>query len=64
MVMPNQPNDRYQQDVERSWEAAGAAGRFPAQAAYREARSDRPLSWAELNALPAGTSTRDGLNTR
>lgn len=64
MVMPNQPNDRYQQDTERSWRAAEAAGRFPAQPPYREARSDTPLSWAELNALLADTSARGGLNTR
>ncbi|WP_091673596.1 DNA repair protein [Micromonospora auratinigra] len=61
--MPNQPNDRYQQDAESSWQAAEAAGRFPAQPRYRESRADT-LSWAELNALPAGTSTRRDLNTR
>ena len=60
MVMPNQPNDRYQQDTERSWRAAG---RFPAQPPYREARSGPPLSWAELNALPPA-ATRRGLNAR
>ncbi|MFC0005721.1 DNA repair protein [Micromonospora siamensis] len=60
--MPNQPNDRYQQDTDRAWEAArNAAARFPAQPAYREARSGDSPSWAELNALPAGTSTRRGL---
>ncbi|WP_089015693.1 DNA repair protein [Micromonospora inositola] len=59
--MPNQPNDRYQQDTERSWRAAGAAGRFPAQPSYREARPGDALSWAELNALPPAT-TRRGLN--
>ncbi len=63
MVMPNQPNDRYQQDTERSWRAADAAGRFPAQPRYREARRDAPLSWAELNALPP-TATRRGLSAR
>ncbi|MCW3815440.1 DNA repair protein [Micromonospora sp. DR5-3] len=62
--MPNQPNDRYQQDTERSWPADGPAGQFPAQPAYREARSGGRLSWAQLNALPAGASTRHGLNTR
>ncbi|MEU2611240.1 DNA repair protein [Micromonospora sp. NPDC007271] len=61
--MPNQPNDRYQQDVERIWPAA-VAERFPAQPPYREVRSSRPLSWAGLNALPAGASARHGLNTR
>ncbi|MFE9691421.1 DNA repair protein [Micromonospora sp. NPDC005806] len=62
--MPNQPNDRYQQDTESVWPAADDPGRFPAQSRYREARAGGPLSWAELNALPAGTATRDGLNTR
>ncbi|MGW5667975.1 DNA repair protein [Micromonospora sp. NPDC003776] len=62
--MPNQPNDRYQQDTERSWQAVEAAGRFPGQPRYREARTDAALSWAELNALPAGVGTRRGLNTR
>ncbi|MEU5720677.1 MULTISPECIES: DNA repair protein [unclassified Micromonospora] len=62
--MPNQPNDRYQQEIERSWPAAGPAEGFPAQPAHREARSAGQLSWAELNALPAGTSTRHGLNSR
>ncbi|WP_089010287.1 DNA repair protein [Micromonospora viridifaciens] len=62
--MPNQPtNDRYQQDANRIWPAAVAA-ESPVQPPYREARRSRPLSWAELNALPAGTSTRHGLNTR
>lgn len=61
MVMPNQPNDRYQQDTEQSWRAAGAVERFPAQPPYREARRDAPLSWAELNALPPA-ATRRGLN--
>ncbi|MGR6317682.1 DNA repair protein [Micromonospora soli] len=62
--MPNQPNDRYQQDTESIWRAADEAGRFPAQSRYRDARTDTSLSWAELNALPARTSTRLGLNTR
>ncbi len=64
MVMPNQPNDRYQQDTERAWRAAGDAPLVPAQSRYRESRADGALSWAELNALPAGASTRRGLNTR
>lgn len=64
MVMPNQPNDRYQQDTEQSWQAVEAAGRFPAQPAYREARTAASLSWAELNALPARASTRRRLNAR
>ncbi|MCI4064618.1 DNA repair protein [Micromonospora sp. R77] len=62
--MPNQPNDRYQQDTERSWRAAEAAGRFPGQPPYRESRRTTALSWAELNALPAGASTRRGLTAR
>ncbi|MCW3844779.1 DNA repair protein [Micromonospora yasonensis] len=61
--MPNQPNDRYQQDPERSWPAVEDTG-FPAQARYRETRAGRSLPWAELNALPADASTRRGLNTR
>lgn len=63
MVMPIQPNDRYQQDTERSWGVVEDPGRFPAQPRYREARSATPLSWADLNALPARVSTRHGLNT-
>ncbi|MEV0155123.1 DNA repair protein [Micromonospora sp. NPDC050686] len=62
--MPNQPNDRYQQDADRIWMAAEAAGRFPAQPSYREARAAAGLSWAELNALPAGASPRRGLTAR
>ncbi|MGC5021187.1 DNA repair protein [Micromonospora sp. DT47] len=66
--MPNQPNDRYQQDNERAWRAAEAAGRFPAQPPYREARSGRgenaSLSWSDLNSLPAGTSSPGGLTAR
>ncbi|SCG66785.1 hypothetical protein GA0070560_12412 [Micromonospora halophytica] len=68
MVMPMQPNDRYQQDSERAWQAAEAAGRFPTQPPYREARTgrgaDAVLSWSDLNSLPAGASSRRGLNTR
>jgi hypothetical protein len=62
MVMPNQPNDRYQQDTERTWRATEAAGGFPAQPPYRGARA--ALSWGELNELPAGVSTRRGLSAR
>ncbi|WBB70572.1 DNA repair protein [Micromonospora sp. WMMD812] len=62
--MPNQPNDRYQQDTERLWRVP-EAGRFPAQPPHRGARSDdAALSWAELNKLPAGASARHGLNSR
>jgi hypothetical protein len=68
MVMPNQPNDRYQQDTARIWRAAEAAGRFPAQPPYREARTGRgvnvALSWGDLNSLPAGVSSRRGLTAR
>ncbi|WP_328339383.1 DNA repair protein [Micromonospora sp. NBC_00421] len=62
--MPMQPNDRHQQDA-RIWRTAEAAGRFPAQPRYREARCgrgvDTRLSWNELNVLPAGSSSRRGL---
>jgi hypothetical protein len=68
IVMPKQPNDRYQQDTERLWRAAETAGRFPAQPPYRGARAaggtGGTLGWAELNKLPAGVSTRHGLNSR
>lgn len=67
MVMPNQPNDRYQQDTERLWRAPGAAGRFPGQPPYRGNRAadgTDALPWSELNKLPAGASARRGLNTR
>lgn len=66
MVMPKLPEDRHEQDAERRWR--GTRGWFPAQPAYREARNVhgvRPaLSWAELNRLPAGFSTRRGLTAR
>ncbi|MET8353437.1 MULTISPECIES: DNA repair protein [unclassified Micromonospora] len=65
--MPIQPNDRYQQDPERLWRAAEAAGRFPAQPRYRGTRTTgvaRAVPWAVLNKLPAGSSSRRGLNTR
>ncbi|WFE38764.1 DNA repair protein [Micromonospora sp. WMMD998] len=60
--MPQKPNDRFQQDPERSWPATASAGRFPVQAEYRETRHRR-LSWAELNAQPAETSAWRGLTT-
>ncbi|SBT37135.1 hypothetical protein GA0070621_0044 [Micromonospora narathiwatensis] len=63
MVMPKQPDDRYQQDAERNWPATVRAERIPAQSRHRETRT-RSLSWAALNALPAGVSARHGLNTR
>ncbi|TDB79405.1 MULTISPECIES: DNA repair protein [unclassified Micromonospora] len=65
--MPKQPNDRYQQDSERAWRPAEAAGRFPGQPPYQEARTGHgaqaTLSWSDLNSLPAGTSSRRGLST-
>jgi hypothetical protein len=65
-VMPNLPEDRHEQDAERR--RRGTRGWFPAQPAYREARNARgaqpALSWAELNRLPAGCSTRRGLTAR
>ncbi|SCF17903.1 hypothetical protein GA0070216_10639 [Micromonospora matsumotoense] len=68
MVMPMQPNDRYQPDNTRFWGTAEAAGRFPAQPRYREARCgrgvDARLSWSELDTLPAGSSIRRGLTAR
>lgn len=60
--MPQKPNDRFQQDPARRWRAAEAAGRFPAQPAYREARHRGPC-WAELNAQPADTPAWRGLTT-
>ncbi|TDC57671.1 DNA repair protein [Micromonospora sp. KC207] len=68
--MPNMPDDRsddrYEQYAERRWR--GPQGWFPAQPAYRESRNARgaepALSWAELNRLPAGVSTRRGLTAR
>ncbi|MGS2614872.1 DNA repair protein [Micromonospora sp. LZ34] len=63
--MPNQPNDRYQQDTQRLWRTPEAAGRFPGQPPYRGNRAAADaLPWGELNKLPAGASTRPGLNTR
>ncbi|MFI0791350.1 DNA repair protein [Micromonospora rubida] len=65
--MPNLPYNRYPQDPERRWREA-RSGRFPAQPAYCEVRNARraepALSWAELNRLPAGVSTRRGLTAR
>ncbi|MEU3453031.1 DNA repair protein [Micromonospora sp. NPDC006766] len=60
--MPNQPKDRHQH-IARNVPTT-TAGRFPAQPPYREARNTRPLSWAELNALPAVTPSRPGDDTR
>ncbi|WP_433531820.1 DNA repair protein [Micromonospora sp. CA-263727] len=53
--MPNQPNDRYQQHIERTWLGRTTAGRFPVQPPYRGRRAHVGiLSWRELNKLPAG----------
>ncbi|MEH1102645.1 DNA repair protein [Micromonospora sp. CPCC 205561] len=63
--MPILPNDRYHQDPERRWRATEAAGRFPAQSAYRGRRAGtEALPWSDVNELPAGASSRGGLNTR
>ncbi|MEV1332033.1 DNA repair protein [Micromonospora costi] len=66
--MPNQPNDRYQQDTDRIWRTPEAGGRFPAQPPYRGNRGvdadEKALGWEALNALPAGASARHGLNSR
>jgi len=64
MVMPIQPNDRFHQDPTRLWRAAEVAGPLPAQPRYRVTRTTGTLSWAKLNRLPAGSSSRHGLNTR
>ncbi|NLU79491.1 DNA repair protein [Micromonospora sp. HNM0581] len=50
-----QPQDRDQQDPERTWRNHRLIGRFPAQPAHRGHRT-RPdaLSWCELNSLPTG----------
>jgi hypothetical protein len=62
----NMRDDRYEQQAEGRWR--GARVRFPAQPPYREVRHARraepALSWAELDRLPAGASTRRGLNAR
>ncbi|TDC38586.1 DNA repair protein [Micromonospora sp. 15K316] len=66
--MPNQPNDRHQQDTERLWRNRRVPARFPAQPPYRGVRAwgdpDRALGWAELNKLPAGASARHGRGGR
>ncbi|MEU5561989.1 DNA repair protein [Micromonospora musae] len=65
--MPNQPNDRHQQEIERRRRNRIAA-RFPAQPPYRGVRAcadpDRALGWAELNKLPSGASARHGRGGR
>ncbi|MEU7995963.1 DNA repair protein [Micromonospora sp. NPDC049060] len=63
--MPNQPNDRYHQAPERLWRASEAAGRFPAQSAYRGHRAGaEALPWSEVDKQPAGAASPGGLNTR
>ncbi|MET8041729.1 DNA repair protein [Micromonospora sp. NPDC005215] len=63
--MPNEPYHRYQQDPERLWRAAESAGGIPPQPRYRNPRmvGGGVLSWAGLNNLPAGSSSRHRLNT-
>ncbi|WCN82658.1 DNA repair protein [Micromonospora sp. LH3U1] len=64
--MPIQPNDHYQQDPERLWQAAETVGGNPPQPRYRNPRAaggTNALSWAGLNKLPAGSSSRHRLNT-
>ncbi|MFD6565054.1 DNA repair protein [Micromonospora profundi] len=61
--MPTEPNDRHLQDPERQWRAAEAVGHLPAQPRHRAPRTTGALSWAALDALPAGSSSRHRLNT-
>ncbi|MET7667465.1 hypothetical protein [Micromonospora luteifusca] len=64
--MPIQPNHQYQQDPERLWQAAETVGQLPPQPRYRNPRAAGgvgTLSWARLNKLPAGSSSRHRLNT-
>ncbi|MEV4820679.1 hypothetical protein ACGFIE_13765 [Micromonospora sp. NPDC049275] len=64
LVMPIQPNAPFHQNPTRLWRAAEATGPLPAQPRYRVTRTTGELSWAKLNKLPAGSSSRHGLNTR
>ncbi|MEV4494206.1 hypothetical protein AB0J84_00650 [Micromonospora arborensis] len=64
--MPMQPNHHYQQDPERLWQAAETVGGLPPQPRYRNPRAVGGadiLSWARLNRLSAGSSSRHRLNT-
>ncbi len=64
--MPNQPNDRFQQDPERMWRSTEPADRCPTQPRYRGPRiggDPDGLSWAEVNRRPAVASPHH-LNTR
>ena len=65
MVMPIQPNDRYQQDPERLWRAAEAAGGVPGPAALpgRPVGRGGALPWAGLDKLSVGTSSARRLLT-
>ncbi|MEV4120470.1 DNA repair protein [Micromonospora sp. NPDC049645] len=63
--MPIQPKDHYQQDPERLWQVAEAVGGNPPQPRYRNPRTagGGALSWAGLNKLSTGSSSRHRLNT-
>ncbi|MGC4747248.1 DNA repair protein [Micromonospora sp. DT201] len=64
--MPIQPNHHYQQDPERLWQAAKAVRDGPPQPRYRNPRAvggADALSWAGLNRLSVGSSSRHRLNT-
>lgn len=61
MDMPKHPIDRQQRDTARLWPALQGTGNTPAQAPYvgcRSRRADTTRSWADLNRVPAGVSTR------
>ncbi|RQX18450.1 DNA repair protein [Micromonospora ureilytica] len=62
--MPIQPSDNYQQNPERLWQAADAVGGNPPQPRYRNPRTigGGALSWAGLNKLSVGSSSRHRLN--
>ncbi|MEU8182132.1 DNA repair protein [Micromonospora sp. NPDC049044] len=63
--MPNEPYHRYQQDPESRWHAAQTARGIPPQPRYRNPRriGGSVLSWAGLNNLAAGSSSRHRPNT-
>jgi N-dimethylarginine dimethylaminohydrolase len=64
--MPMQPNDNYQQDPERLWQAAETVGGIPPQPRYRHPRvvGAGDLSWCGLDKMSAGSSNRHRLNRR
>ncbi|MEV1158562.1 DNA repair protein [Micromonospora chokoriensis] len=64
--MPMQPNDHYQQDPERLWQAAETVGGIPPQPRYRHPRTAGAgdLSWCGLNKMSTGSSSRHRLNRR